>query len=215
MLPALINGIARIPSHRKIKRTRPSTELRPSLRAVSKSLSGELQDALGMLFVGIDAGFHRVHDRLVDHQLAVVADVDLESIHRARRRTFEVHSADVIARAVARALEFLLRLEPPRRASEMRALGEDRVEARLGADDPGAEILLVFFADFADHVVIREAGLEFRRWQKEHARKRRSHRREQTDQRERTEAGPSEHAEKIAGSTRCPARTFPCRAWPV
>src|ERR1700685_1357071 len=126
----------------------------------SKSLSNELQDALGMLLVGIDAGFHRVDDRLVDHQLAVVADVDLESIHRARRRPFEVHSADVVAGAVAWTLELLLRLQPSRRASEMRALGEDCVEARLGADDPGAEILLVFLTDFAGHVVVREAGFE-------------------------------------------------------
>src|ERR1700689_4484053 len=113
-----------------------------------------------MLFVGIDAGFHRGHTRLVNPELAVVTDVDLESIHRARRRTFEVHSADVVARAVERTLEFLLRLKRSRRSSEMRALGEDRVEARLGADDPGAEILLVFFAGFSDHVVIGEAGLE-------------------------------------------------------
>ena len=86
-------------------------------RAIPNPLSGELQDALGILFIRIDAGFHRVHDRLIDHQLSVVANVDLESIHRARRRPFEVESADVKARAVARTFELLLGLQPSRRAS--------------------------------------------------------------------------------------------------
>src|ERR1700722_2149246 len=98
------------------KRTRLIFERRPLLRAFL-NISDELQDALGMLFVGIDAWLHRVHDRLIDHQLPVVTDVDLESIHRARRRPFEVQPTDVIAGAVARTLELLLGLEPSRRAS--------------------------------------------------------------------------------------------------
>src|SRR5580658_5637642 len=195
MLPALTDGIGE---------TLPNESGRAIQRAASavarnfKSRSGELQDALRMLLVRIDAGFHLVDDRFVDNQLPVVADVDLESIHRARRRSFEVESADVIAGAVARALKLLLRLQPSRRASEMRALGEDRVEAGLGANDPGAKILLEFFADFANDVVVGEAGLELRRRQEEHARKCRAHGGQQADQREYAEAGPSEHAEKIA-----------------
>src|ERR1019366_1384735 len=169
----------------------------------SKSPSGELQDALGILLIWIDAGFHRVHDRLIDHQLSVVANVDLESIHRARRRPFEVESADIEARAVARTFELLLGLQPSRRASQMGAFGEDRVETRLGANDPGAEILLVLLAHFANHVIVRQAGLEFRWRQKEHARKRRANRREQANQRECTEPGPSERAQKIAPAPQC------------
>src|ERR1017187_6701604 len=169
----------------------------------SKSLSGQLQDALGILLIRIDAGFHRVHDRLIDHQLSVVANINLESIHRARRRPFEVESGDVIARAVARTFELLLGLQPSRRASQMGAFGEDRVETRLGADDPGAEILLELLAHFANHVIIRQAGLEFRWRQKEHARKRRANRREQADQRECTESRPSEHTQKIAPTPQC------------
>src|SRR5260370_37427740 len=115
-----------------------------------------------MLLVGIDAGLHRVHDRLIDHQLPVVADIDLESIHRARGRPFEVEAADVITGAVAWTLELLLGLEPSRRASQMSAFGEDLVEARLGPNDPRAEILLEFFADFADYVVVAQAGLALR-----------------------------------------------------
>src|SRR5260370_32543543 len=117
-----------------------------------------------MLFVGIDSWLHGVDDRLIDHQLPIVANRYLESIHRARRRSFEVQTADVIAGPVAWALELLFRLEPSRSASEMRALGEDRVQAGLGADNPGAEILLVFLADFTDYVIVRQARLELRRW---------------------------------------------------
>src|SRR5208283_3254641 len=95
-----------------------------------------------MLVVGIDARSHLVDDGFVHHQLAVVADGDLEAIHRTRRGTFEVQAADIVARAMARALELLLRLEPSRSASEMSAFREDGVETLLGAHDPGAEILL-------------------------------------------------------------------------
>src|SRR6266436_3462433 len=158
MLPALISGIARISFQLKIKNGRGPYRAASAVARTSKSISDELQDALGMLFVGIDARFHRVHDRFVDHQLSVVADGYFESIHRARRRSFKVESADVVARAMARTLELLLRLQPSRRASEMSALGEDRVKAGLGADDPGAEILLEFFADLANHVVVGQAG---------------------------------------------------------
>src|SRR5208282_5503039 len=199
MLPALINGIAEnfLPNEKTKKGAALFAELRPP-RAVPNPLSGELQDAFGILFIRIDAGFHRVHDRLIDHQLSVVANVDLESIHRARRRPFEVESTDVVARAVARTFELLLGLQPSRGASQMGAFGEDGVETRLGANDPGAEVLLVLFTHFANHVIVRQAGLEFRGRQKEHARKRRANRREQTDQRECTEPRPSEHAQKIA-----------------
>src|SRR5258708_4262441 len=138
--------------------------------------SDYLQNALRMLIIRIHPRLHRVDHRLVDHQLPVVADRDLESIHRARRRSFEVEPADVIARAMTWALEFLFGLEPSRSASEMRALGEDRVEAGLGADNPGAEILLVFLTDFTDYVVVWQAGLELRRRQEQYARKRRAHR---------------------------------------
>src|SRR5208283_3379184 len=172
MLPALADGIGEILPNEK--RTRPFQRAASAVARNSKSRSGELQDALRMLLVRIDAGFHLVDDRFVDDQLPVVADVDLESIHRARRRSFEVESADVIAGAVARTLELLLGLQPSRRASEVSALGKDRVEPCLGANDPGAEILLVLFAHFADHVVVGQAGLELRWRQKEHARKRRA-----------------------------------------
>src|SRR5208283_5494286 len=196
MLPALTDGIGEILPNEK--RTRPFQRAASAVARNTKSRSGELQDALRMLLVRIDAGLHLVDDRFVDDQLPVVADVDFESIHRTRRRSFEVESADVIAGAVARTLELLLRLQPSRGASQMRALGEDRVEAGLGANDPGAEILLEFFADLADHIVVRKTGLEFRGGQKKHTWKRRANGGEQPDQREYAEPRPSEHAQKIA-----------------
>src|SRR5437660_4014575 len=116
-----------------------------------------------MLLVGIDAGRHLVDGRLVDHELAVVADSNLESIHRPRRRAFEVESRDVVARAVTRTLELLFGLEPARSTSEMRALGKDRIEAGFGPHDPGAEVLLELLTHFADDVVVGKPRLELGR----------------------------------------------------
>src|SRR5258708_38948916 len=159
----------------------------------ARSRSNDLQNTLRMLIIWIHPRLHRIDDRLVHHQLPVVADRDLESIHRARRRSFEVEPADIVARPVAWALELLFGLEPSRSASEMRALGEDRVEAGLGADNPGAEILLVLLADFTDYVVVRQAGLELPWRQEQPARKRRAHRREQSDLREGADAAQSDY----------------------
>src|SRR5215469_12306665 len=186
MLPALITGMAASPQWDL------SPDPSPFKRGEQTSIgeangSGDLQNALGVLFVGIDAGLHLVDDRLVDHQLPIVADGNLESIHRAWRRSFEIQAADVIAGAVARTLELLLSLEPSRGASEVGALGEDRVEAGLGADNPGAEVLLVFLADLADYVIVGEAGLELRRRQEQHARKGRANRGQEPNQRKNPE----------------------------
>src|SRR5581483_4577905 len=95
-------------------------------RPLSLSTSGrsDLQDALGMLFVGVDARLHFVKHGLVHDKLAVVTERDLETVHRARRRSFEIKPADVIARAMAGALELLFRFEPSRSASQMGAFGE-------------------------------------------------------------------------------------------
>src|SRR5271155_5403316 len=150
-----------------------------------------------MLLIGIDAGRHFIEHRLFDDQRAVAAHRDLEAIHRTWSRSFEVQAADVIARAMTRTFELLLRLEPSRGAPEMCALREDGVEALLGADDPRTEILLELFADLADDVVIGEAGFEFRGRKKQHARERAANCREQSDGCKRAEAAPSEATEEI------------------
>src|SRR5947208_5448595 len=106
-------------------------------RESSSRNSNDFQDALRMLLVGIDTWFHTIDDGLIDYELAVLADDHLEAIHRTRRRSFEVQAGHVVTRAVTRTLELLLRGKPSRGASEMRALGEDRVETGFGANDPG------------------------------------------------------------------------------
>src|ERR1700757_2685484 len=98
---------------------------RAAQKAQRCSLS--LENALGVLFVGVDSRLHFVEDRLVDNQLTVIANRNLEAIHRSRCRTFEVESADVVAGAVARAFELLLGLEPPRSTSEVGTLCKDSV----------------------------------------------------------------------------------------
>src|SRR5947207_1545132 len=95
-----------------------------------------------MLIVGLAAGLHAENLAFIDHELPVIADVHFETVERARGRTFEVESGFIEATAVARALELVLRREPSRRAAEMRAFGEDRVDALLLAHDPDALVLL-------------------------------------------------------------------------
>src|SRR6185295_14542771 len=75
--------------------------------------------------------------RLVDDDLAVVrADEDAGALGRPRSRPLEVDAALVVAAAVARALELVLRLQPRRRAAEMGADGDQRVDPPLVVDDP-------------------------------------------------------------------------------
>src|SRR5579871_5773457 len=116
-----------------------------------------------MLLIGVNPRRHLIDNRLVHHQLAIIADINLETIHWTRRGPLEVESADVISRAMTRAFELLLGLEPSRGAAQVGALGEDRIETLFGADDPGAEVLFEFLADLTDHVVVGETGLELRR----------------------------------------------------
>ena len=96
---------------------------------------------------------------LVDDQLAVVADGELKAVERPRRRSFEVQAGLKKAAAVAGTFEFVLRGEPARRAAQVGALGENRINAGLFADDPDALVLLILFADFADRVVATETRL--------------------------------------------------------
>src|SRR5918999_5996529 len=77
--------------------------------------------------------------RLVDDDLAVVGtDRDAGALERPRSRPLEVDAALVIAAAVARTLELVLRVEPGRRAAEMGADGDQRVDPPLVVDDPHA-----------------------------------------------------------------------------
>src|SRR5205807_9877515 len=84
--------------------------------------------------------------RLVHDDLAVVGLADGVALERARRRAFEVDAADLEPGAVTGALEFLLALQPVRRAAQVRtgrAQSIDDVAATLvlGANNPGADFL--------------------------------------------------------------------------
>src|SRR5437762_4096718 len=66
---------------------------------------------------------------LVDQNLAVIGQHDARAFERARRRAFEVDAAQVVAAAVARTLELVFRRQVVRRAPEMRADRDERIEA--------------------------------------------------------------------------------------
>ena len=106
-----------------------------------------------MLLIRFPARTHLEYFAFVDDKLTIIAKSDLKTVQRSRRRTFKIQSGFEKSAAVARALEFGFCGKPPRRAAEMSAFGEDRVDSSLFADDPDALILLVFFADFADGIV--------------------------------------------------------------
>src|SRR5215203_3803792 len=75
--------------------------------------------------------------RFVDDDLAVVrADEDAGALERPGRRPLEVDAAPVVAAAMARALELVLRVEPGRRAAQVRADGDQREDPPLLVDDP-------------------------------------------------------------------------------
>src|SRR3989442_5545741 len=150
-----------------------------------------------MLLVGLRAGLHSQDLAFIDHELPVVADRDLQPIERPRRRPFEVEPRLVEAATVARAFELVLRREPAWRASEVRALGDNRVDALLRAHDPNPLLLLVFFADLSDRVVGRQAGLEGRRRLEKNPRESGAEEAEQTEKPEHPETAPAEACEEV------------------
>src|SRR5687767_15112931 len=98
---------------------------------------------------------------LVDDDLSVRGvDEDLGAFERARRRTFEVDPGAVVAAAVTRAFELVLRREPVGLAAEVCAGSDQGVEHLLVADHPDAVLLLPALVDLPDRVVVGEAGLE-------------------------------------------------------
>src|SRR5437016_2720715 len=154
-----------------------------------------LQEGAGL---GPVALLVEILDALVDQELAVLRLGDAQALERARRRALEVDAGLVEAAPVAGALELVLGDEPARGAAEVRALGEQRVEPRLGADDPDALVLLELLAHLADRVVARKAGLEGRRRLEEDAREGGAHGGQERDEGEGAEDAPAEAAEDVA-----------------
>src|SRR5438309_7102006 len=128
-----------------------------SLPSLKVSCAGELHVRGGIVPL---AELVPVTERLVDDQLSVVAERDLDALERPRRGTFEVDAVLRVARAVARTLELVLRPQPPRRAAEMRADPEQRIDGGAGAHDPDPLALHPLLGDVADGVFDGIAGLE-------------------------------------------------------
>src|SRR6266851_704199 len=78
------------------------------------SCAGELHVGVGIVPL---AQLVPVAERLVDHQLAVVAERDLHPLQRPGRGAFEVDAVLGVARAVAGAFELVLGAQPARRAA--------------------------------------------------------------------------------------------------
>src|SRR2546422_4803990 len=150
-----------------------------------------------MLLVGLRAGLHSQDLAFIDHELPVVADRDLQPIERPRRRPFEVEPRLVEAATVAGAFELVLRCEPAWRASEMRALGENRVDPLLRAHDPNPLLLLVFFADLPDGVVGSKTGLKSRRRLEKNPRESGAGEAQKTEKPEDPETAPTEACEEV------------------
>src|SRR6185436_19561877 len=90
---------------------------------------------------------------LVDEELAILGERDLESLERSRRGSFDVDPRLDEAASVARTLELLVRLQPVRRATEVRAGGREDVETARLADDPVAARGFVALVDRVDRVL--------------------------------------------------------------
>ncbi len=96
--------------------------------------------------------------RLIDDDLAIVADVDGPAFEGTRGGAFEIDAADVKAAAVAGAFEFAFAFEPVWSAAEMGASGAQRVKLAFIADKPDL-FRLVFLVDLAFFEVVGEADL--------------------------------------------------------
>src|SRR5262245_42352248 len=158
-------------------------------------IGSHLQERAGLVPLAL---LVEVLDALVDHELAVLRLAHPHPLERSRRRALEIDAALVEAAAVAGALELVLGDEPARRASEVGALREDRVDALGLAHDPHALVLLELRAHLPDREVGGKAGLERRRRLEEHPRERGADRRQERDAGEGPEDRPAEASEDVA-----------------
>src|SRR3989442_13958434 len=88
----------------------------------------------------IDAGAGVVHVKAtgVDRDLARRVELHMGAVHGPRRGPFEIHGFGIVTAAVARALELVLAGLPFRRATEMRAAGENDEQSVRLLDHPDA-----------------------------------------------------------------------------
>src|SRR5262245_31042715 len=110
-------------------------------------MHSHLQEGAGLRPVAL---LVEVLDALVDDELAVLGLGHGQALEGPRRGTLEVDPGLVEAAAVAGALELVLGGEPARRAAEVGALGEQRVDPLVVADDPYALVFLELLAHLTD-----------------------------------------------------------------
>src|SRR2546425_12349602 len=123
----------------------------------ARSSSGVLHVRVGIVPL---AKLVPVTERLVDDELAVVAERDFDALQRPGRRAFEVDAVLRVPRPVAGTLELVLGAEPARRTAEVRADAEQRIEPVLRAHDPDALRLHPLLGDVAHRVLGGVARLE-------------------------------------------------------
>src|SRR5690348_13884527 len=110
--------------------------------------------------------------RRVNHDLSFRIQRHFRTVHRARRRAFEVDALAVVTTTMTRALELVFAGFPVGRAAEMSAARIDHEEPIGSARDPDAVLLLPLRIN-ADGVVSRRADaknarrLEYRTRQEE------------------------------------------------
>jgi hypothetical protein len=118
-------------------------------------ISGKLdfQHALWMLLIRIGARFHSERMTLIHSQLPIASQRNFKTVQRTWRRPLKVQAVFIKTAAVAGALELVFSCEPARSASEMRTLGEDRINTFFLTNNPNPIFLLIFFADFSFCIV--------------------------------------------------------------
>src|SRR5579863_7759442 len=83
----------------------------------------------------------------IDDNLPFRVQFHVRTVHRPRRRTFEVDSFGVVAAAMARALELVLAGFPVRRTSQVSADSRNHEDAFGVPYDPDAKLVLEFSVD--------------------------------------------------------------------
>src|SRR3989338_3025306 len=96
--------------------------------------------------------------RFIHNNFPIVVERYLETLQRSRRRPFKVNASFIKSTAVAGAFEFIVALQPVRRAPQMGAYRRKRVDLFRVAHDPYAVGILKTLRDLADFIVVRKSG---------------------------------------------------------
>ena len=90
----------------------------------------------------------------------------------------------------------------------MRALGKNGVEALFLTDNPDAELLFEFFADFAHRIIRGVTGLKGRGWLKEDPGEGRTNESHKGKSGKNAESSPTEPGEEVSSAPDAPLLSF-------